>query len=512
MNYSDNNKRIAKNTVFLYLRMFFSLVVSFFTAGIVLNVLGVTDYGIYNVVGGLVTMFSIVSNSLSAASSRYITFELGKKDGETNAVFNASLQIHIFLAIIIIILLETVGLWFLCNKMTIPPERLNAAIIVFQFSTISFGINLLSVTYNADIIAHEHMDAYAYISIIDIVLRLIILFLLRIGDFDRLIFYGLLQMIVSIILQTIYVVYCRKNFSETKLHFTFNRKLITSMIGFSGWNFIGASATLLKNQGVDIIINIFLGPAANAAKGIGSRVNSMISSFGNNLLAAINPQITKSFADDNIEYSFALVNKAARFGFMLLFFISFPVLVRTDTLLTIWLKNVPEHATSLSQLSIICSLIDILSVSLITLMLATGRIKWYQITVGGVMLLNLPISYVALQNGLPIESTMVIAAMIGILCLILRLVMLNRMIKFNIKTFFTDVIIRVALVSTMAIGFYYLTCRFFNHEILQSLIYISICGIYNTIIIFYLGIKETERKILLSFIRTKIMTICVKRK
>ena len=512
MSETDNNKRIAKNTAFLYIRMLFSLIVSFFTAGIVLNVLGVTDYGIYNVVGGLVTMFSIVSNSLSSASSRYITFELGKNDGDPGAVFNASLQIHLLLAIIIVILLETAGLWFLINKMTIPAERLQAAIIVFQFSTVSFVFNLLNVTYNADIVAHEHMDAYAYISIVDIVLRLIVLFLLRLGDFDKLILYGFLQMIVSIIIQAIYMAYCHKHFSETTIRFSMDIKMISFMIGFSGWNFIGASASLLKTQGVDIIINIFLGPNANAAKGISTRVNSMISSFGGNLLAAINPQITKSYAEGNLEYSFKLVNNASRFGFLLLFFISFPVLVRTDFLLIIWLHNVPEHATSLSQLAIICSLIDILSVSLITLMLATGDIKWYQIIVGGILLLNLPLSYIALKAGFPIESTMIIAAFIGILCLILRLIMLKKMIGFNILDFCRDTVRRVICVITFSLIFYWVTERFFDSDVLSSFVYIIVCAIVNGLAIFYIGLKSSERKSIVSTIVIKVRSICLKRK
>lgn len=504
MNESDNNKRIARNTAFLYVRMFISMVISFFTAGIVLNTLGVVDYGINNVVGGLVSMFSLISSSLSAAASRFITFELGKKDGDPRKAFSTSIHIHLWLAIIMCILLETIGLWFLYNKLVIPPERINAAFWIFQFSILSTMVSLIGVSYIADILANEHMNAFAFIGIFDSLLRLAILFLLLCGNFDKLILYGLLQFLVVSIVQVTYIIYCRHHFSEARFMLALDRSFVKKMGAFSGWNFIGSSAALLRDQGVNMILNIFCGPAVNAARGIGISVNSIVSGFGSNLLSAINPQITKNFAYGDIIYTTSLVTRASRFAFLLLFFIVFPVLVRTELLLGIWLKNVPAHAVLFTQLTLCFSLIEIISNPLITLMLATGDIKLYQIIVGGAQLLNLPLAYVLLWMGGNPESTVVVAIGVSLICLWLRLVMLHRMIGFCRRLFFYDVILRILVIIMFAILFYIFTTSYFNETLFQSFLYIAICAIFNGIVILFVGLKKNERVMLVSYLIKKI--------
>lgn len=493
MTATTDKRKIAKNTLFLYGRMLFSLIVSFLTAGVLLSTLGVVDYGIYNVVGGLVVMFSLVSGSLSASTSRFLTFELGKIDGEPNKVFNASIQIHLFIIALVIVLLETVGLWFLNHEMTIPQDRMLAAQYVFQFSVFAFVLNLLSVTYNADIIANEHMDAFAYIGILDTVLRLVILYLLWIGNFDKLILYSLLQFAVSFIIQGVYMIYCRRNFEESKIRMIFHKDIFLKIAGFSGWNFIGSSAALLRDQGVNLCINIFCGPTVNAARAIGVRVNSMVSVFGHNLLSAFNPQITKNYASSKFTDVTNLCLLGSRYGFILLFLISFPIMVRMEYLLELWLHNVPEHSVSFGILALLLSLVDILSIPLITLLLATGNIKWYQITVGGTMLLNVPISYVLLYLGYAPEWTVVVAIALSIVCLFIRLRMANLLTDFPINMFLKEVLAKVALICIISISFFFITTQYFSLTSGGALLYVVICGIFNVIVLYFIGLNKIER-------------------
>ena len=504
MNTSLNNKRIAKNTACLYIRMFISMAISFFTAGIVLNTLGVVDYGIFNVVGGLVTMFTIVSNSLSAASSRFIAFELGKENGFPRNVFSTSIHIHLGLAVLMVILLETVGLWFLSSKLVIPPDRMLAAHWVFQCSVLSMTCNLIGIPYIADIMANEHMDAFAYIGIFESALRLLILFLLMMGDMDKLILYGILQFFVALLIQIIYIIYCKHHFNEASINWVINRNLVKKMASFSGWNFIGSSSALIRDQGVNMILNMFCGPAINAARGIGISVNNIISGFGTNLLGAINPQITKSYACGNIQYAFLLVRNASRYAFLLLFFIVYPIMVRTELLLQIWLRNVPEYAVVFTQLTLCFSLIEIISNPLITLVLATGNIKWYQIIVGGAQLLNLPLSFLCLKSGFPPEITVCVAIIIGIVCLFLRLIILQRIINLSAWTFIKTSAGKALLIVGTAWSFYLFTNSFWECSILQSFIYMIVCTIFNGAIICIIGLTKNERKLLYYYITQRM--------
>ncbi|MDO4171251.1 MAG: MATE family efflux transporter, partial [Prevotellaceae bacterium] len=277
---SQNNKRIAKNTILLYFRMLFMMVVSLYTSRVILNALGVEDFGIYNVVGGVVAMFTLISGSLSAAISRFITYELGRGDqGKLNRIFSASVTIQLLLSLIIVVLIETVGVWFLNAKMIIPAERMTAANLVLQFSIITFVINLISVPYNAAIIAHERMSAFAYISILEALFKLMIAFLIMASPIDKLIFYAILMCIVSVVIRLVYGYYCKKHFSECTYHFHWDREILMKMFGFAGWNFIGASSAVLRDQGGNIVLNLFFGPAVNAARGISIQVNNAITGF-----------------------------------------------------------------------------------------------------------------------------------------------------------------------------------------------------------------------------------------
>ena len=334
---STNNKRIAKNTLLLYVRMLFMMAVSLYTSRVILNALGVEDYGIYNVVGGVVAMFSIISGSLSAAISRFITFELGKGDiDKLKKTFSAAVTIQLLLSLIIVILIESVGVWFLNFKMTIPSDRMAAANWVLQFSIVTFVINLVSVPYNATIIAHERMSAFAYISILEAVGKLAIAFLIMVSPIDRLVFYAILMCGVAVIVRLTYGYYCKRHFSECRYSFRWDKEILVKMFGFAGWNFIGASSAILRDQGGNIVINLFYGPAVNAARGIAMQVNGAVTGFVSNFMTALNPQITKSYAAGDRAYMMTLIYQGARLSFYMLLLLSLPVFLNTHYILVIW--------------------------------------------------------------------------------------------------------------------------------------------------------------------------------
>lgn len=426
---SENTKRIAKNTLVLYVRMLFSMLVSLYTSRIVLNILGVEDYGIYNVVGGFVAMFSLVSSSLSSSVSRFLTFELGKGNMKRlKRVFTTSVSIHFVLMTVIFVLMETIGVWFLNNRMTIPVDRLYAANWVFQASILSFLFGLFSVPYNASIVSHERMTAFAYIGILDVMLRLAVVLFIAHSSwlFDRLIVYALSLVAVSMLLQCVYLYYCKTNFEECQFRLCFDKECWKKMSAFAGWNFIGSSSAILNNHGINILLNLFVGPIINAARGIASVVSSAICAFAGNFMMALNPQITKSYALDNKSYMMYLVECGSRFSFYIMLILALPILFETDFILTLWLKNYPDHTSNFVRLVLFVSLCDVFSNTLITLQQATGKIRNYQLAVGGMQLMNFPLSYVCLTMGFAPESIYIVAVIISIFSLLLRLFFLHK--------------------------------------------------------------------------------------
>lgn len=499
---SDNNKRIAKNTLLLYFRMLFMMVVSLYTSRVILNALGVEDFGIYNVVGGVVAMFTVISGSLSAAISRFITYELGKGDqSKLNKIFSASVTIQLLLSLIIVVLIESVGVWFLNAKMTIPADRVTAANWVLQFSIITFVINLISVPYNAAIIAHERMSAFAYISILEAIGKLAIAFFIMWSPIDKLIYYAILMCTVAVIVRLTYGHYCKKHFTECTYHFHWDKDILKQMFGFAGWNFIGASSVVFRDQGGNIILNIFFGPTVNAARGIANQVNTAITGFVQNFMTALNPQITKSYASGDGEYMMTLIFQGARLSFYMLLLLSLPVLINTHYILVIWLKIVPEHAVLFVRLTLIFAMCESISNPLITAMLATGKIRNYQIVVGGLQLLNLPLSYICLKTGFVPESILVVAIIISLACLFARLYMLRGMIGLSsilyMKNVFLNVLV-VALLSTIIP--YMLFC--YMKETFFSFIIITLIAVLCTLVVeFYIGCNQKERFFVLNKVR-----------
>ena len=505
---SQNNKRIAKNTLLLYVRMLFMMAVNLYTSRVVLNALGVEDFGIYNVVGGVVAMFSVISGSLSAAISRFITYELGKGNNDRlNKIFSASVTIQLLLSLIIVILVESIGVWFLNVKMSIPTDRMLAANWVLQFSIATFVINLVSVPYNAAIIAHERMSAFAYISILEALGKLAIAYLIVVSPMDRLIFYALLMCSVAVIVRAVYGYYCKRHFAECTYHFHWDREILKKMFGFAGWNFIGASSAVLRDQGGNIIINLFAGPAVNAARGIAGQVNNAVTGFVSNFMTALNPQITKSYASGDREYMMILIYQGARLSFYMLLLLSLPILANTHYILSLWLKTVPEHSVLFVQLTLIFAMSESISNPLVTAMLATGNIRNYQIVIGGLQMMNLPVSYVLLRMGYIPETVLIVAICISQCCLAARLYMLRGMIGLSSKTYLKKVYLNIVVVTAVAAAIPFAISTNMRASFLSFVTVSAIALCCSALSIFYVGCNKREREFVISKARKAIHKI-----
>lgn len=503
-NTSANNKRIAKNTLLLYFRMLFMMAVSLYTSRVVLNALGIEDFGIYNVVGGVVAMFSMLSGSLSAAITRFITYELGTGNQENlKKIFSSAVTIQIGLAILIILLAEMVGVWFLNVKMNIPEARMIAANWVFQFSVLTFAINLISVPYNASIIAHERMSAFAYISILEAIGKLAIAFLIIVSPMDRLVFYAILMCAVALIVRFAYGVYCKKHFRECTYHFIFDKNLLKRMFGFAGWNSIGVISNVLRDQGGNVVINLFCGPAVNAARGIAFQVNTAINGFVTNFMTALNPQITKSYATGDHKYMMILIFQGARLSYYMLLLLSLPVLINTHYILEIWLKIVPEHTVLFVQLILVFAMSESISQPLITAMLATGKIRNYQLVVGGLQIINLPVSYILLRMGMFPEVVIVVAIIMSQCCLTARLLILQGMIGLPVRVYLKKVYMNILSVTVIASIFPFLLASKMEESFFNFIVLSLIAIICTGITIYYIGCNKAERQ----FVWNKFHTI-----
>lgn len=434
---SDNNKRIAKNTLFLYFRSLIIMTISIYTSRVVLKALGIEDYGIYNIVGGFVGMFSMISSCLVNASQRFISFEMGKDKPQMQKVFGCTITIHLLLAFLLLIVFETFGLWFLNVKLNIMVSRLFAANVVYQCSIITFCCNILSIPFNASIVAHEKMSAFAYISIYEVVAKLLIVYVLWVIDADKLILYAILMLSVTFSLQAIYVLYCKVKFDECRSHsLLIDKEYFKSIISFTGWNFIGSTAAILVTQGINILINLFFGVALNAARGIAEQVNNAINQFIGNFMTALNPQITKSYAAGEYEYANLLMVKGAKYATLIFWLLSLPVYIKADYILDIWLVKVPPYAPIFLKLAIIYSIFQTLSNTLYIGMLATGNIKKYQMTMGILYIASFILCYVLFYLGLGPEwgyLSTIIALFIGVF---VRLYLLGQMIPNFSITFY----------------------------------------------------------------------------
>jgi len=491
---SNPNKRIAKNTVMLYIRMLLTMIVSLYTSRIVLNTLGVEDFGIYSVVGGFVFMFGFMNNAMTSATQRFLSFELGKSDVRgVNNVFNMSLNIHYGIALLVLLVTETIGLWFVRTKLNVPPDRLLAAIWVYQFSIFSLVVNIISVPYTSMLIAYEKMSAYAGISIIEVSLKLLIVFMLQWFGYDKLKFYAVLSFLVVLIIRFCYGVYCKLNFKEVKFQLYWNTSLFKQISNHVGWMLFGTSAQMLSTQGVNMLMNVFFGVTVNAARGIAFQVRGAVHSFVVNFMIAVRPQIIKTYAQGELEKMNNLIFTASKFSFFLLFYLSLPFLLLTNTILTWWLKIVPDHSVLFTRLVIVDLFFVVIFTSLNTLSQASGKIRLYQLALSGGLLLIFLFSYVFFKLGFPSYYAFIITIAVSLISLFVRLLILKKLESFPMAEFLNKVFLKSITVVVLSIPLP-LIFLFIVKNLLLQFLTVSIASVISTsIIIWFVGLTKKER-------------------
>lgn len=503
---TDNNKRIAKNTLLLYFRMLLMMFVTLFTSRVVLDKLGVTDYGIYNVVGGVVAMLGFLNSSMSNAVQRYLSFEIGKNnEAGVNRIFNVSLFAHAGIAVFVFVVMEIVGVWYLNTHMNIPAERMDAANWVLQCSIFTTLFTIVQVPYNAIIISKEQMGIYAYISILEVVLKLLVVYMLAIGNFDKLKLYSVLIMVVTIGIVMIYRFYCTRKYKEAKFKFIKDWNLLKQIVGFASWNMLGELAWVFTGQGVNIILNSFFGPVVNAARGLAEQVNGAVNRFVANFQTAVNPQLIKNYASDQLGEMKTLLFRSTRFSYYLLLSLSLPIILKMDFILHLWLKEVPDYTTGFCQLVLVSSLVSTLSNLLAQVARAYGKIRNYQIIVSIFLFLNFPLSYIVLKFGGSPLSTMFVNIGINAMLLFVRLRLTNRMIQMTYGSFIRNVLFPVIIVTAVALVIPLTIYFMLDNSIISFIIVCLVSFVSVGVSTYALGMNANERLYILAAI-SKIIT------
>lgn len=477
------------------------MLIGLYTVRVVFSTLGLVDYGIYNVVGGIVVMFSFLSNSMATASQRFFSIELGRNDKQQlKRIFSLTITIYVVISVIVLLLAETLGLWFLNTQMVIPNERINVVNWIYQFSIFSFIVTIMTIPYNAMIIARENMGVYAYVSIIEAILKLLIVYLLVLFSLDKLKLYAALMSASTCIISVIYLTICRRKYEESRFQFYWDKELFNSMFSFSSWKIIGAISGLFCNYGLNILLNIFFGPAVNAARAISYQLNSAIVSLSSSLYTAVRPQITKSYAAGDIKHALLLVFQSSKFSFYLILLLSMPIMLETSFLLKIWLKDTTEYMIVFTRLIIIFSLINCLESPLSDIVQATGKIKKYQIIIGSITLLTLPLSYTSFKLGFPPETSLYILITVYSLAHFLRLWVVRNLVGMSIKNYLREVFCIILMVGLIALILpvslmYYLK----EDNFYRFFLVVSGCEFSVLSTIYLIGLKKNERKIVSNF-------------
>ena len=495
---SDNNKRIAKNTMMLYIRMLFSMLVTLYTSRVVLDKLGVSDFGIYNVVGGIATIFTFVNTAMTSSTQRYLIFELGKKKkSKINEVFCLSVMNHFLMVIMVVVLCETIGLWFLDNKLNIPDERMAAATVCFHVSIAVTALMIINTPFNADVIANEKMSFFAYISIVEVVCRLLVVYLISFVNFDRLITYSFLLLFVQFFINICYYMYCRKNFMESRLRFIKDWKLQKEMLSFSSWTLIGHLSNVLGNQGLNFLLNMFFGPTVNAARGIALQCQNAILRFGANFQIAIHPQITKAYAARELERSRNLFYKSINYTFYLLILLSLPVFMEIDFILSIWLKVVPAHTSMIFRYMVIATMIECISSPTICVAEATGKIKRFQLISYSVVITILPVAYIIFKFGGSLETVFALTVLFSIVTFIIRFLLIKRVINTSFSHLLKNVVAKFIAIIIVA-SFIPLILIYMMDDGWLRFLLVLIAGFFTTIIsIWTIGLSTNEKAFVL---------------
>ncbi len=505
MSQTSNNKRIVKNTLFLYLRMFVMMLTALFTSRIILDVLGSADYGLNNVIGGVVVLFSFLNNALISATQRYLNFYIGKQDyKKTNVVFCMSMNTYFLLSILFILLCETIGVWFVDTQLNIPLDRMYAARWVYQFTVLQFIVGLLRVPYNASIIAYERMNFYAYMSLIEVIVKLVVVYLLYITPYDKLIFLSFLYTIIPIFITIIYKIYCNKCFVTTKYRTIWDKVAFKEMFSFSGWSLFGSLANLASQQGLNILINIFYGVTVNAAAGIANQVSSNVYQFISNFQTAFQPQIVKTYAAKEMERFHKLIFQTSKFSYYLIIVLVLPILFTIDGILKIWLKEVPEYTAIFCRLILILLSTEALTAPLWMSVQATGKIRSYQILMACLIFLNFPIAYVALAIGLPVYSVWCVRILVNIFVIGARCIYMKKKLDFPLFLYFKKVMLPILNVTLLALPIPILL-YYTIHGFWQNLIIVGIVTFIVTILdIYYIGMNIQEKEMVSNMILKKI--------
>ena len=501
----ENTRRIAKNTLLLYLRSLFNLFVALYSSRLVLQALGVEDYGIYNAVGGFVSMFWLVTGSLSSAVSRFLTYELGRKNQERiDKVFSLSLNLLLAMALVVLVLAETFGVWFLQNKMIIPEGRESAALWVLRLSVLTVMTGFLIVPYNASIISHERMTIFAYLGIGETVIKLCIALFLVYGHYslDKLILYALLWTTATLIMQGTAIVYCRKNFKECRFRRFFDKSLFKELFSYAGWSFLGSISGTFSGQGVSVVLNTMFGPIINTARGLASTVGNTISIFVNNFTTAIKPQVTKAYAAGDLDYMKFLVYRGSKFSFYIMFFFALPMCLETVFVMDLWLVEYPEHTINFVRISLFTNLLNLLYLFFTMAQQATGDIKRYQIVISVISFLNFPLAYIFLKVGMSPEIVYVIAAALSVCTIIWTLMTVKKSLNFQFHDILKDVYSKLLLVVLSATPVPLVLHCILPYGWMRFLIVGTACVICSCASIFWLGCNKGEREYILNAVQS----------
>lgn len=493
--------------MFLYFRMFLTMGVGLYTSRLVLDALGVVDYGIYGLVGGIVSMFAFLNSAMASATQRYLSFDIGRNDQERlQKTFNATLNIHFLIAFVILILAETIGLWFINYKLDIPVDRMVAANWVYQFSIFTFLLNVIQVPYNALLIARERMNVYAYVSIVETILKLAIVLYLVQAETDRLILYAILTFCVSFIIRMVYKVYCKKQFKESIYKFYYDKTYYRELLSYSGWNLFGNIAAVARGQGSNILLNIFFGPIANAAYSLTLMVQGIIGNFISNFQTAVNPQIVKNYSRGDSKASLNLIYKSSKFSFFGMLILVLPFLYNIEYVMNLWLKEVPPYAIDFIKLALVYSLIETISNPLMSGLQATGKIKRYQAVVGILIFLNLPLVWIILETTQSPHNFYWSFIGISVISLFVRLYFVQYLMNIKIISFYKEVLLKIAFVVLGAFIVFYPISTYLVEEdsFMLFLTKTSIIVLLTTVVIFVLGMDNVERQFVKLAIQNKL--------
>lgn len=503
-NQESNSKRIAKNTLLLYFRMILIMVVSLYTSRIILNELGLEDFGIYNLVAGVVILFSFLSNAMITATQRYLSIAIGKKDEKyIQAVFSTSLLSHFFLIFFIFLAAETIGLWLINAKLEIPADRMSATNFVYQLAILTTCVNIIRIPYNASIIANERMSFFAYVSIVETFLKLAVVWALAITPGDKLVIYSFLLLLVAIVIDIAYWYYCQRFLLANKFYLKTNKKLFVELTSFSVWNLFGGLADIGYKQGTNIILNLFWGVSINAVLGITNQIRNALVPFIGNLQLAVNPQMVKSYALGDYEYFKILVYRISKYSYFLMLIIVFPIIFNIDLILELWLKNPPEHTAIFAILTSVYCLVDSLTGPLWAAMQAGGKIKRFQIVTGICLLLNLPVSYLFLMYGYAPSVVLIIQIVITGFTVGVRVLFVKYYLQFSIRNYVREVIFPIVFVTALSlpIALYIYAETGGYYRLLLFILFVPMM----CYIIYVCGTCKSEKEMVMRSIRTKFL-------